>query len=207
MNYSLVFKDKITREEIALLPRKKFEGEIFYINTPEFFREVLNELDGQAILGFDTETRPAFKKGTVNEVALLQLSTDRQAFLFRLKEIGLPYELARLLSNPRVIKAGVAIHDDIAGLQRLGHFEPEGFVELQEYVKDFGIADNGLKKLSANILGFQISKRQQTSNWDTDTLSQAQIEYAATDAWVCHQIYSRLQKVKRYNGHKSQSNS
>ena len=163
MNNSLVFKDKITREEIDLLPRKKFEGEIFYVNTPEFFREVFNELEGHVILGFDTETRPAFKKGVVNEVALLQLSTDRQAFLFRLKELGLPYELKRLLCNPRIVKAGVAIHDDITVLQRLGHFEPEGFVELQEFVKEFGIADNGLKKLSANILGFQISKRQQTS--------------------------------------------
>lgn len=201
MNNSSHFKSKISREEISLLPREKFAGEIFYVDSMGALYEFMQELRGEKILGFDTETRPAFKKGVVNEVALLQLCTASQAFLFRLNTIGLPDELAALLSNPSVIKAGVAIHDDIIGLQRLLPFEPEGFIELQDYVKEFGIEDNGLKKLSANILGIQISKRQQTSNWETRQLSQAQIEYAATDAWVCYEIYSQLRKVKRYNGY------
>lgn len=195
------FKNKISKEEITLLPRKKFAGEIFYIDSPLGIRKFLKELDGEQILGFDTETRPAFKKGVVNEVALLQLSTSRQAFLFRLNELGLPEEIAALLSDQSIIKAGVAIHDDIIGLQRLSHFEPNGFIELQDFVKEFGIEDNGLKKLSANILGIQISKRQQTSNWEVERLSRAQIEYAATDAWVCYEIFSALQKVKPRNGY------
>jgi ribonuclease D len=153
-----------------------------------------------SILGFDTETKPTFKKGVSNEVSLLQLCTSEKAFLVRLNKIGLPVQIMNILSDPAVIKAGVAIHDDIAGLQRLGKFDPDGFIDLQDYVKDFGIIDNGLKKLSANILGFQISKRQQTSNWEQDELTRAQIEYAATDAWVCHQIYTVLKKVKRING-------
>ena len=95
----------------------------------------------------------------------------------------------------------MAIHDDITGLKRIKPFTPEGFVDLQDYVKDFGVEDNGLKKLAANILGIRISKRQQTSNWEQEMLTQAQIEYAATDAWVCHEIFDKLHKMKRINGY------
>lgn len=200
MNKNLNFKDQITRDEIALLPRKKFSGEIFYIDSQDAFNEYFPELMEATILGFDTETKPSFKKGTSNEVSLLQLSTAEKAFLFRINKIGLPGQVTELLSDPGVTKAGVAIHDDIAALQRVGMFTPDGFIDLQDYVKDFGIIDNGLKKLSANILGFQISKRQQTSNWEQDDLTTGQIEYAATDAWVCHQIYTVLRKVKKING-------
>ncbi|MBN1953192.1 MAG: 3'-5' exonuclease domain-containing protein 2 [Bacteroidales bacterium] len=201
------FKCKISKEEIELLPREKFLGEIFYIDSNEALQEFIVELKDKKVLGFDTETRPAFKKGVINEVSLLQLSTGDQAFLFRLNEISDHSEIKALLSNPSIIKAGVAIHDDIIGLQRLFNFKPAGFIELQDYVKDFGIEDNSLKKLSANILGFQISKRQQTSNWEVAQLSQAQIEYAATDAWVCYEIYSLLKKVKPHNGHQHKNRS
>jgi ribonuclease D len=195
------FKSKITKEEMELLPRQKFTGEIFYIDSLASMNEFLPELYNEKVLGFDTETRPTFKKGRSNQVALLQLSTSRQAFLFRLNKTGLTGQLIDILINPSIIKAGVAIHDDLAGLKKLVPFQPEGFVDLQEYVKEFGIEDNGLKKLAANILGFQISKRQQTSNWELEILSEAQNEYAATDAWVCYEIFSVLQKIKRYNGH------
>lgn len=197
------FKDQITRDEIALLPHKKFTGEIFYIDNDKAFSEFFPEILDERIFGFDTETKPAFKKGIYNEVSLLQLSTSDKAFLVRLNKIGLPRQILNILSDPSIIKAGVAIHDDISGLQRIDNFRPDGFIELQDYVKDFGIKDNGLKKLSANILGFQISKRQQTSNWEHEQLTTAQIEYAATDAWVCHQIYTVLKKVKKINGRES----
>ena len=203
MTKKIDFKDQITRDEMALLPREKFTGDIFYIDSLAAFDEFIPELLNESILGFDTETKPAFKKGVFNEVSLLQLSTSAKAFLVRLNKVGLPERILNIFSDPAIIKAGVAIRDDIAGLQRLGNFNPEGFIDLQDYVKDFGIKDNGLKKLSANILGFQISKRQQTSNWEQEQLTTAQIEYAATDAWVCHQIYTMLKKVKRINGRES----
>ena len=151
MKNNFQFKDKISKEEIITLPRKKFAGEIFYIDSLLGADQFLDKLNGKTVLGFDTETRPAFKKGVVNEVALLQLSTENQAFLFRLNVMGIPPQIAQLLSNPAITKAGVAIHDDILGLQRLVKFKPAGFIELQDYVKEFGIKDNGLKKLSANI--------------------------------------------------------
>jgi ribonuclease D len=186
------FKTTVTKEEIALLPRTKFCGEIRNIDTLDAFYEFFPLLNNELLLGFDTETKPAFKKGVINEVSLLQLSTSDQAFLFRLNYIGLPKPLLQLLSDPEIIKAGVAVRDDLSVLNRLSKFNPAGFIDLQKMVKDYGIEDNGLKKLAANILGFNISKRQQTSNWEQEQLSIGQIEYAATDAWICYEIYKIL---------------
>ncbi len=187
---------------MAMLPRQKFTGEVYYIDSVKAFHQFIPELYKEPILGFDTETRPAFKKGQRHNVSLLQLSTSTQAFLFRLNKIGLPAELTTILSDPSIIKAGVAIHDDLKALNRLAPFQPDGFIDLQDYVKEFGVEDNGLKKLASIFLGFQISKRQQTSNWDEDSLSLSQIEYAATDAWVCYEIYKMLNKIKKDNGHR-----
>lgn len=189
------FKTTVTKEEITLLPRTKFSGEIIYIDTLDAFHEFFPCLENHTLLGFDTETKPAFKKGVINEVSLLQLSTADKALLFRLNQIGLPKLLIKLLSDPQVIKAGVAVRDDISALNRLRKFTPGGFIDLQKLVKEYGIEDNGLKKLAANILGFNISKRQQTSNWEQEQLSVAQIEYAATDAWICHEIYKVLKTI------------
>lgn len=200
MKNEINFKSKLSKEEIAVLPREKFSGEIFYIDSLGTFNDILPQLYKEDVFGFDTETKPAFKKGEKNEVSLLQLSTAEQAYLFRLKNIGLPNELTSLLSDSKILKVGVAIHDDIIGLKRLRSFDPEGFIELQTFVNKFNIEDCGLKKLTANILGFQISKRQQTSNWESEILSRAQIEYAATDAWACYEIYSKLRQLKPYNG-------
>lgn len=194
------YKISISREEIDVLPRKKFEGEIFVIDSYEAFLHFFPLIDGQQILGFDTETKPSFKKGVINEVSLLQLCSADRCFLFRLNRIGLPYKLIDILKNKNIVKAGVALRDDLSVLKRLKMFEPQGFIDLQIFVKDFGIEDNGLKKLAANILGFQISKRQQTSNWEQDVLTSSQIEYAATDAWVCYEIYMCLNNILKNNG-------
>jgi ribonuclease D len=192
MRNDFPFKPTITKEEIAELPVQKFEGEIFYIDTIENFEIHIGDLKNERVLGFDTETKPTFKKGALNKVSLLQLSTSAKAYLFRLNKIGLPKALASILANNSIIKVGVAIHDDIVSLRKLKEFKPNGFIDLQQFVKDYGILDNGLKKLTANILDFKISKRQQTSNWEAEELNQAQIEYAATDAWVCCEIYKTL---------------
>lgn len=192
MRNDYTFKTSITKDEINELPVNSFSGEIFYIDTIDKLNRVLPEIQKAKTLGFDTETRPSFKKGQSNEVSLLQLSADKKVYLIRLNKIGLPNEIRDILASKEVHKVGVAIHDDILSLQKLNFFEPGGFVELQQYVKEFGIEDNGLKKLTANILGFKISKRQQTSNWELETLSEAQIIYAATDAWVCYKIFKTL---------------
>ncbi len=172
------------------------QGEIITVEDLETFNEVFPRLLGEELLGFDTETRPTFKKGRKNKVSLIQLSSGTLACLFRINKIGFPDRLADLLADPEVIKAGVAVHDDIKFLKGVRKFEPSGFVDLQIFVKDFGIQSSGLKKLVAIILGFRISKRQQVTDWEADQLTEAQQIYAATDAWVCHQIYKKLT-----NGH------
>ncbi len=186
------FAESISNDNIKMLPLIRFEGEIIVVDHPDTVPEAVDMLKGHDVLGFDTETRPAFKKGVVNGVALLQLSTSERAFVFRLNRTGLPLQLASVLADRKIIKAGAAIRDDIRSLQKLARFRPAGFVELQEMVKEYSIEDSGLRKMAAIVLGIQISKSQQVSNWGKEKLTDAQLIYAATDAWVCHEIYSKL---------------
>lgn len=187
-----MYRESIDKDELAELPLIQFEGKIRLVESKDDYLASIEYLSQQKLLGFDTETKPAFKKGVVNEVALLQLSTHDHAFLFRLNKIGLPNGLKSILENPEIQKIGVAIRDDIKGLQKLNHFKPGGFIELQEHVKDFGIQDFSLKKLSAIVLGYRISKSQRITNWEAPDLTEAQQIYAATDAWISHRIYESL---------------
>ncbi len=187
----------ISKEELNELPVESFGGEIIVVDYQRDLHKILPYLKKQKVLGFDTETRPTFKKGERNEVALLQLSTEKSAFLFRLNKMGFPEDLVKILADPEIIKVGVAINDDIKDLKRRAKFKPGGFVEIQEKVKDFEIENFGLKKLSGLLLGFRISKAQQTSNWEADVLTEAQIRYAATDAWVSLEIYYRLLELEK----------
>ena len=186
------FQETITVEEIQDYELSWFKGRIVVVDNRETFKKVMPELMREKIIGFDTETKPSFRKGHRNKVSLIQLSTGKIACLFRINKIGLPEELATLLANPGIIKAGVAIHDDIKILKKIQKFEPDGFVDLQKFVKDFGIQSSGLKKLTAIVLGFRISKRQQVTDWEAEELSEPQQVYAATDAWVCREIYKKL---------------
>ena len=144
------------------------------------------------LLGCDTETRPNFKKGQRNRVALLQLSDGKQCFLFRLNMIGLPVEVASILQRTDIKKVGAAIRDDITALQKLTPFIPNGFVDIQKMMDAYGIEAKSLKKMSAIVLNFRISKSQQLSNWESPVLTHAQQLYAATDAWVSREIYLKL---------------
>jgi ribonuclease D len=192
MENNKIYQENITAEELAECELTWFRGEIVLVEDMETFHEVFPRLLGSVLLGFDTETKPNFKKGRKNIVSLIQLSNEDIACLFRINKIGIPEDLIRLLSDPSVIKAGVAVHDDIRFLKGVKKFIPEGFIDLQGFVKDFGIQSSGLKKLAAIVLGFRISKRQQVTDWEADQLTEAQQIYAATDAWVCHQIYKKL---------------
>ena len=186
------YQENITVEELAGCELSWFKGEIVVVDNLKTYYEVFPKLLGSDLLGFDTETKPSFKKGRKNQVSLIQLSTGDLACLFRINKIGFPGELIKLLSDPSVIKAGVAVHDDIRFLKGVKKFSPEGFVDLQNFVRDYGIQSSGLKKLAAIVLGFRISKRQQVTDWEAEHLTDAQNVYAATDAWVCYQIYKKL---------------
>lgn len=191
-----MFQESITKEELDILPSKAFEGHITVVSRYEQLVEAVDYLKQHRLLGFDTETKPSFKRGQVNKVALLQLSTNERAFLFQLHKTGLPAELKSILSHSEILKVGVAIHDDVKALQRLSHFKPGGFVELQEKVKGYGIQDFSLKKIAGIVLGVRISKSQRLTNWESEVLSEGQQIYAATDAWVAHEIYQSLNEAQ-----------
>lgn len=191
MNNTQYFSN-VEDEYIRSLPAMTFPGIITVIDQPANFEQIKRILQDEYIIGFDTETKPSFKKGQSHQVALLQLSTKDHAVLIRLNKVSLPRFIIDIFENENIIKVGVAIRDDINILNKVSAFTPNGFIDLQQYVKKFGIEDNGLKKLVANILGFRISKKSQTSNWEQEVLTREQIEYAATDAWVCRQMYEIL---------------
>jgi len=191
MNNEQYFQN-VDDEYIKSLPVKSFTGTIFLIDNPSLLTTAEEILAKEHLLGFDTETRPSFKKGRSHQVSLLQLSTHNSAFLFRLNKVQLPQSIIKILEDKNITKVGVALKDDLTGLKKVAPMMPDGFIDLQKFVKQYGIEDNGLKKIVANVLGFRISKKSQTSNWEQEELSQEQIEYAATDAWVCHEIYEKL---------------
>jgi ribonuclease D len=190
------FIPNITTEELAAHELSWFRGEIVVVEDIKSFHNVIPRLRNCDLLGFDTETKPSFKKGKRNNVSLIQLANDKLAVLIRINKIGIPDELIKLLGDPNILKAGVALHDDLRFLKGIKNFKPEGFIELQTLVKEYGIESAGLKKLTAIILGFRISKSQQVTNWESDVLTEPQILYAATDAWVCHQIYRKLTRIE-----------
>jgi ribonuclease D len=186
------YVETITPEELEKCELSWFKGEIVVVEDMKSFKDTFPRILNSEILGFDTETRPSFRKGRKNKVSLIQLANEELACLIRINKVGIPPDLADLLANPEIIKAGVAVHDDIRFLKRVKGFNPSGFIDLQNFVRDYGIKSSGLKKLAAIVLGFRISKRQQVTDWEAIHLTDAQQIYAATDAWVCHQIYRKL---------------
>jgi ribonuclease D len=153
---------------------------------------VFDEIHQHPTVGFDTETRPSFVKGQIHKVSLLQLAIPQKVFLIRLNYTGMEESIVRFLESESIVKAGVGIRDDIKTLHKLRRFEAAGFVELSSMAREIGFEVESVKKLTALLLGFRISKGAQTSNWEAETLTEKQIMYAATDAWVCLEIYRRL---------------
>lgn len=189
-----MYIESITPEQLDKLDFASFPGKIHVIDSVGAeFNKAIAYLRSQKIIGFDTETRPCFGPNQPRyNVSLLQLSGPGKAFLFRLKDMGMHRRLCSLLADRKIIKVGAAIHDDIRGLQKLRDFDADGFVDLQKLVGEYGIRDKSVKKMTAIILGFRISKTQQLSNWEAEQLSESQCKYAATDAWVCREMYIKL---------------
>lgn len=189
---------KYDKRKINELEKVLFDGRIFIIETENQAQKAVNYLLKQPILGFDTETRPSFNKGpNLNKVALLQVSTKDTCFLFRLNKIGFPSSIRKLLEDKKKLKVGLSWSDDLRNLSLRGEFHAGTFVELQEYIKILGIKDKSLQKLYANLYGKRISKSQQLTNWEAETLSEAQQRYAATDAWACVMLYEKMTELAK----------
>lgn len=197
-----IIYSKYDKSKIAELPRVLFNGRIFVIQTEAEACKAIDYLSTFQLIGIDTETRPSFKKGVTNKVSLLQLSTDDTCFLFRLKRIGMPDCLKQFFQNESITKVGLSLKDDLLSLRRRGEFEPRSFLDLQQYVKTFGIQDMSLQKLYANVFGYKISKAQRLSNWEADVLTDGQKLYAATDAWACVNLYKELKELRETNDYK-----
>lgn len=185
----------ITKEQIAELDQETFEGTIHVIDQLKQVPEAVAYLATQSTLGFDTETKPAFKRGQVHKVALMQLATEQECFLFRLNRIGYPDMLEDIIGNPAIRKIGLSLRDDFAAIRKRSGQLPENFIDLQSYVDKFGIEVNSLQKIYAILFGKKISKNQRLSNWEAPVLSPAQQSYAAIDAWACLRIYNYLSRV------------
>ncbi len=186
----------ITKAQLAALPAAVFQGEIRLVDKEEELDAAIDDLRKSDIIGFDTETRPSFRKGHLHTVSLLQLSTRNTCYLFRLNKFGLTTPIIELLTDPDKLKVGLSIHDDFHSLSKLAEFEPGGFVDLQQYVKEFRIADNSLSRIYGIIFGERISKGQRLTNWEAETLTPAQQGYAALDAVACVRIYDYLSSGK-----------
>jgi ribonuclease D len=195
-----IIKEAFNKKEIGALPVASFEGRIIVVQSETESDKAVRYLLSQQILGIDTETRPSFRKGQTHQVALLQVSTVDTCFLFRLNMIGITESIKRLLEDCSVIKVGLSLKDDMHQLSKRADFTPGMFIELQNEVKKMGIKDMSLQKIYANLFSKRISKGQQLSNWEADTLTPQQKAYAATDAWACIMIYNELNELKR-NGY------
>ncbi|MDR3253130.1 MAG: 3'-5' exonuclease domain-containing protein 2 [Tannerella sp.] len=191
------FAQKISKEAMSKMPRAIFEGQIILVETEQALDEALAYLSTLREIGFDTETRPSFSKNKQYKMSLVQLSSDDTCFLIRLNKLhGIPPALEAFLRNEKVKKIGLSLRDDFNGLHRITDVAPGNFIDLQNYVVDFGIEDMSLQKIYAILFAKKISKRERLTNWEAEYLTEAQRRYAALDAWSCLQIYQFLERSK-----------
>lgn len=191
MNVSTVILS-ISKERLATLPVVAYPGHIVVVNTAEQAASALDTIRRSGIVGFDTETKPSFRKGRTNHVALIQVSTGDCCYLFRINKFGFTPELQAFMEDGNLRKIGLSLKDDFHVLHKEGEFEPRGFVDLQDFVRDFCIHDASLQKIYGIIFGERISKSQRLSNWEAPSLTAHQQIYASIDAWACLKIYDHL---------------
>lgn len=190
-----ILKTSITKAELAELPAETFSGPITIVDREEKIEEAVKALAEADMIGFDTETKPSFRRGERHFVSLLQLSTVSHSYLFRLNKIGLPDKVASILEDEKILKIGLSIHDDFINLGKKFKLEPRGFIDLQDFVKKFKIDDNSLSRIYGILFDKRISKGQRLTNWEAPELTQYQREYAALDAVACLSIYRHLTTV------------
>jgi len=182
----------VSKAFVNELPLARYEGPIYLVRTPEELELAVSDLSQETLIGFDTETRPSFQRGTNYPVSLIQMAGSQGVYLFQLTHLKDLTALHKILSNPDILKACVAVRDDVRKLQATHPFDPAGFVEIGDAAHRAGITQTGLRSLCAIVLSVRISKGSQVSNWARPDLNHAQIVYAATDAWVSRLLYKKL---------------
>lgn len=185
----------ITREELAALPIRRFDGEVSLVTTPAELERTMEDIRGERVAGVDTETRPAFRRGESYRPCLLQIATARRVHLFQLSRFDCSAAAAELLGSPTIVKTGIGLKYDLDQLKLLFPFNRAAVLDLGEIAKSHGIGQSGVRNLAGIFLGFRIPKGARTSNWAAPRLSEQQIRYAATDAWACRELYLRFEEL------------
>jgi ribonuclease D len=186
----------MTRQELALLPMRKYEGETHVIQSPDELTSAMKDIRSDHVVGLDTESRPAFKKGESYPPCLVQIATASAAYLFQLNRMDFASAIREVMESPLIVKAGIGFADDLSGLQGVFPFEPANILDLSLVAQKQGINRSGVRNLAGQLLGFRISKGAATSNWTSPELTQRQIDYAATDAWVCRELFTCFQELE-----------
>lgn len=185
----------VSRDEVNELPVRRYEGPVVLIETAPALESAMMDLRAERVAGFDTETRPAFRVGVSYAPALAQLATARSVYLFPLQRLDFEPEIAELMASPRLVKAGVSVKDDLRQLQKLFSFEKKSIVDLGDVARRHGLKQSGVRNLAGLFLGYRVPKGSKTSNWAAPRLSAQQITYAATDAWVCRELYLKFETL------------
>ena len=195
MTLPVEFRRTISREEMAVLPIRRYAGEVFLVSTPHEANRAMADIRQERVVGFDTETRPAFEKGRSYLPCLAQVATARAVYLFRLQHADFSAQLAELLAAAGIVKCGVALAEDLRQLKLLFEFEAQRVLDPGIVASGYGLEQTGLRNLAGIFLGFRIPKGNRTSNWAAQRLNPAQINYAATDAWACRELFLRLENL------------
>ena len=192
---------KPSKDEINALPIQRYQGEVKVIRTQEELDLALPRLRRESVLGFDTESRPAFHKGKYYPPSLVQLAGADMVYIIQLVWLPMGEALASLLADPYILKVGAAINDDLKELQKLYDFTPDGILDLGDFAKRLGLETYGLRSLAALLMDVRISKAARCSNWAGKKLHAQQISYAATDAWIGRELYFKLKDLEWLSEH------
>jgi ribonuclease D len=155
----------------------------------------MDDLRHESLAGWDTETRPAFRKGEVHRPSLLQVATARAVYLFQLQKLDLSAAVTELFAAPGLLKAGISVADDLQQLKLQYPIDEKSVLDLGRLAHRHGMKQTGLRNLAGIFLGFRVPKGAKTTNWAARELSAQQINYAATDAWACRVLYLRFREL------------
>jgi len=188
--------DSISRDEVNRLPIRRYQGSVHIVARHSDLKHVMQDILHESVIGFDTETRPAFRPGESYLPSLVQLATASAVYLLQVQQQDLSVPMREILSSEKLIKAGVSVTDDLRNLNRLFEFEARSVVDLGQVAERAGLKQTGMRNLAGIFLGVRIPKGAKTTNWAARRLTAQQIAYAATDAWVCRELYLRFQELK-----------
>jgi ribonuclease D len=186
---------RVSRDEINALPIRRYEGPVSVITAPHELGAAMDDLLQERLVGFDTETRPAFRPGESYPPSLAQLATARAVYLFQVRHPEVAAAVARVLAEERIVKTGVSVADDLKSLKKLVAFGEKSVIDVGALAQRHGLQQSGVRNLAGLFLGFRIPKGTKTSNWARQTLTEQQIVYAATDAWACRELYLRFEEL------------